>query len=56
MKLHRNARLSVKGRELLVDRAQVAGPPPGPKGSPGCWIAPPRREQWPTGPMSGASR
>ena len=64
MKLHRNARLSVKGRELLVERfenagwsltqaaeavgvsdppRQVAGPPTGAKGSPGCWIAPPRR-------------
>ena len=76
MKLHRNARLSVKGRELLVERVErgwslrrpprrpesVTGPrasgwpATGPKGSPGCWIAPPRREQWPTGPMSGASR
>jgi transposase len=25
MKLHANARLSVKGRELLVDRVEVAG-------------------------------
>jgi hypothetical protein len=43
MKLHRNAKLSVKDRELLIERiegTQVAGPVTGPKGLRGCWIAP----------------
>ena len=48
MKLHGNARLSVKGRELLVDRiehahrAQVAGPVPS------------RRAQWSVRPLLSA--
>jgi hypothetical protein len=54
MKLHRNAGLSVKGRELLVDRIEHARwsltrasgwPGTGPKGPTGCWIAP-RRPCW----------
>jgi hypothetical protein len=63
MKLHRNAKLSVKGRELLVERIEDATAPrasgwpgTGARGHSGCWIAPLPRHEWPIAPTSGASR
>jgi transposase len=77
MKLRHNARLSVKGRELLVERVENAGwslteaaeaaisdrtarkwlarhRARGARRAAGPFL--PRRQRWPTGPMSGASR
>ena len=66
MKMHANARLSLKGRELLIDRVENAGSATAPRasGSPATvpravtvyWIAPPHRGMWQTGLRNAGSR
>jgi hypothetical protein len=69
MKMHANARLSLKGRELLIDRVENAGwslsaaaeaagisDRTAPRDETGYWIAPPRLGTWRTALRSDGSR
>ena len=56
MKMHANARLSLKGRQLLTAPRASGWPVTVPRDVTGCWITPQLHEPSRTAPMSGGSR